>query len=133
MHNKKFVKHYFIMLVPGFLWLILFSIVPMFGVVMAFQDFSPNLGLLHSKFIGLENFRYMFQIGDVKQVMINTIVIAVGKIIGNLIVPLLFALMLNELKWKKLSRPIQTIVYLPYFLSWVILASIVLNIFGYIG
>ena len=130
---KRFVKHYYIMLIPALLWLFFFSIVPMFGIVMAFQDYNPGMGILHSKFVGLENFKYMFQMNDVKQVLCNTVVIAVGKIIGNIIFPLIFALLLNEFCIKRLKRPIQTIVYLPYFLSWVILAKIVLNIFGYTG
>ncbi|SHO53890.1 ABC transporter permease [Anaerocolumna xylanovorans] len=133
MHNKKFVKHYYLMMLPGFVWLIMFSIVPMFGVVMAFQDFNPVQGIFKSKFVGLDNFRYMFIMSDIKQVFINTLVIAIGKIIGNLVVPLAFALLLSELRWKRFGRPIQTIVYLPYFLSWVILGSIVLNIFAYTG
>lgn len=133
MYIKRFVKHYYIMLIPALLWLFFFSIVPMFGIVMAFQDYNPGMGILHSKFVGLKNFKYMFQMNDVKQVLCNTVVIAVGKIIGNIIFPLIFALLLNEFCIKRLKRPIQTIVYLPYFLSWVILAKIVLNIFGYTG
>lgn len=133
MFNKKFLKHYYIMLIPAIIWLVLFNIVPMFGIVMAFEDFNPGLGMWKSPFIGLENFKYMFEMSDIKQIMTNTIVIAVGKIIANLIVPLVFAILLNELCIQKLYRPIQTIVYLPYFLSWVILAKIVLNIFGYVG
>ena len=133
MYIKRFVKHYYIMLIPALLWLFFFSIVPMFGIVMAFQDYNPGQGILHSKFVALENFKYMFQMNDVKQVLCNTVVIAVGKIIGNIIFPLIFALLLNEFCIKRLKRPIQTIVYLPYFLSWVILAKIVLNIFGYTG
>ena len=133
MYIKRFVKHYYIMLIPALLWLFFFSIVPMFGIVMAFQDYNPGKGILHSKFIGFGNFTYMFQMNDVKQVLANTVVIAVGKIIGNIIVPLVFAILFNELCLKRLKRPIQTIVYLPYFLSWVILAKIVLNIFGYTG
>lgn len=133
MYIKRFVKHYYIMLIPALLWLFFFSIVPMFGIVMAFQDYNPGQGILHSKFVRLENFKYMFQMNDVKQVLCNTVVIAVGKIIGNIIFPLIFALLLNEFCIKRLKRPIQTIVYLPYFLSWVILAKIVLNIFGYTG
>lgn len=121
------------MLIPAFLWLIFFSIVPMFGIVMAFQDYNPGLGMLRSPFVGLENFEYMLQISDVRQAILNTVIIAVGKIIGNIAVPLIFAILLNELCFKKLQRPIQTIVYMPYFLSWVILAKIVLNIFGYTG
>lgn len=133
MYNKKFLKHYYLMMAPGYIWLILFSIVPMFGIVIAFQDFNPGLGMLKSEWIGLENFRYMFTMPDIKQVFLNTVIIAVGKMIGNLLVPLIFALLLNELVIKKLKRPIQTLVYLPYFLSWVIFSNIVLTIFGYYG
>ena len=133
MYIRKFLKHYYLMLIPAFLWLIFFSIVPMFGIVMAFQDYNPGLGMLRSPFVGLENFEYMLQISDVRQAILNTVIIAVGKIIGNIAVPLIFAILLNELCFKKLQRPIQTIVYMPYFLSWVILAKIVLNIFGYTG
>lgn len=133
MYNKRFIKHYWLMMAPGYIWLILFSIVPMFGIIMAFQDFNPGLGILKSPWTGLENFQYMFSIGDIKQVFLNTIIIAVGKMAGNLIVPLIFAILLNELAVKKLIRPIQTLVYLPYFLSWVILANIILTIFGYNG
>ncbi len=133
MYNKKFLKHYYLMMAPGYIWLILFSIVPMFGIVIAFQDFNPGLGILKSEWIGLENFRYMFAMPDIKQVFLNTVIIAVGKMIGNLLVPLIFALLLNELVIKKLKRPIQTLVYLPYFLSWVIFSNIILTIFGYYG
>ncbi len=133
MYIKRFVKHYYLMLVPALLWLVFFSIVPMFGIIMAFQDYNPGKGMLHSQFVGLANFQYMFEMSDVKQVLANTVIIAVGKIIGNIIVPLVFALLLNELCFQKIKRPIQTIVYLPYFLSWVILAKVVLNIFGYTG
>jgi putative aldouronate transport system permease protein len=131
--KNPYLKHYWLMLAPGAIWIILFTIVPMFGIVMAFQDYTPRAGILHSKWIGLDNFRYMFELGDVNQVLINTVIIAVGKLIGNIAVPLIFALLLNELKVKKLYKPIQTIVYLPYFLSWVILSGIVLKIFGYSG
>lgn len=133
MHDKKNYIHYYIMMVPGLIWLVLFSLVPMAGIIMAFQDFKPGLGWLHSPFIGFDNFRFMFVISEVRQVFINTVAIAMGKIIGNLIVPLIFALLLNELTLKRLVRPIQTIAYMPYFLSWVILAGIILNVFGYTG
>ena len=113
MYIKRFVKHYYIMLNPALLWLFFFSIVPMFGIVMAFQDYNPGQGILHSKFVGLANFEFMFQMSDITLVFRITVVIAVGKIIGNIIIPLVFALLLNELAVKKLKRPIQTIVYIP--------------------
>jgi len=121
------------MMAPGYIWLVLFSIVPMFGIILAFQDFNPVMGIFKSTWIGFENFNYMFKMDDVRQVFINTVVIALFKLIGNLFIPLIFALLLNELKFKRFVKPIQTIVYLPYFLSWVILASIVLNIFSASG
>ncbi|GHV08995.1 sugar ABC transporter permease [Spirochaetia bacterium] len=127
---KKFLKAYYFMMLPGFIWLFLFTILPMRGILMAFENFSPVRGIFRSPWIGLENFAYMFSMGDVAQVFINTVSIAVGKMTGNLIVPLVFALLLNELKLIRLKRPIQTIVYLPHFLSWVILAGILLDLFG---
>lgn len=126
-------KHYYLMLLPGMAWLILFSVVPMFGIVMAFQNYNPGKGLFHSEWVGLENFHYMFQLNDSKTVIVNTLVIAVGKIVFNLLVPLVFAILLNELRNLRYKKFVQTIVYLPHFLSWVIMATIVIGIFGYYG
>ncbi|OPJ60411.1 ABC transporter permease [Clostridium oryzae] len=133
MKKTGFQKHYYLMLFPGMLWLFLFSIVPMFGIVMAFQNFNPGLGILHSPWVGLGNFKYMFQLNDSKTVIINTMIIAVGKMVLNLLVPLIFALLLNEITNLRYKKLVQTIVYLPHFLSWVIMATIVLGIFGYTG
>jgi len=133
MKTKGFAKHYYVMLLPGFLWITVFSIVPMFGIAIAFQDFSPMKGVFGSDFVGLETFEYMFTINDTADIFFNTLFIATMKIIGNLLVPLAFALMLNELRIALLKRSIQTIVYLPHFLSWVILAGILLDIFSYEG
>jgi putative aldouronate transport system permease protein len=121
------------MILPGLLWLALFSIVPMYGIVMAFQDFNPGRGFFRSRWTGLENFKYLFMLGDSVQVIINTLVIAVGKMVLNLVVPLVFALLLNEVRLRTFKKLVQTIVYLPHFISWVVLASVVLNIFGYQG
>lgn len=133
MKSKSFQKHYYLMLLPGMLWLFLFSIVPMFGIVMAFEDYNPGRGILGSAWVGLDNFVYMFQLNDSKSVIVNTLIIAVGKIILNLLVPLIFALLLNEITNLPFKKAVQTIVYLPHFLSWVIMATIVLGIFGYNG
>ncbi|WP_020618290.1 ABC transporter permease [Paenibacillus daejeonensis] len=133
MRMKGFAKHYYLMLVPGFLWLFVFSIIPMFGIVIAFQYFNPGRGITGSDWAGLEHFRYMLLLRDTQEVFINTLVIASMKIVANLIAPLMFALMLNELRLMILRRWIQTIVYLPHFLSWVILGGIVLDLFSYNG
>lgn len=110
-----------------------FSIIPMFGIVIAFKDYNPGVGIWKSEWIGLENFKYMFLLSDSKNIFINTVFISTMKIIGNLIVPLVFALLLNEVRISALKRGIQTIVYLPHFLSWVILSSILLDVFSYTG
>jgi len=128
-----YAKHYYIMLLPGLAWLVMFSIVPLFGIAIAFQDFNPVRGIMHSDWVGLENFQYMFELRDSRTIFVNTISIAVMKILGNLFVPLVFALLLNELRIAVMKRWIQTIVYLPHFLSWVILGGIVLDIFSYGG
>jgi putative aldouronate transport system permease protein len=121
------------MVLPGFLWLVLFKIVPMFGIGMAFQDFWPGRGWFGSKWTGLDNFKYLFSMSSARAVIINTLIIAFAKIILNLLVPLVFALLLNEVKTPRFKRITQTIVYLPHFISWVILSSILLNIFSFTG
>jgi putative aldouronate transport system permease protein len=133
MKSKGFAKHYYLMLLPGYLWLVLFHFVPMFGVVIAFQDFNPGQGVWHSDWVGLENFRYMFALNDSKTIFFNTIFIAVMKIVANLIVPVTFALMLNELRIAVFKKWVQTIVYLPHFLSWVIVGGIMLDLFAFTG
>ncbi|MBP3967302.1 ABC transporter permease [Paenibacillus lignilyticus] len=126
-------KHYYLMLLPGMVWLVMFSIVPMFGILMAFQNYNPGAGLFKSEWVGLENFKYMFQLNDSKTVIVNTLIIAVGKIVLNLLVPLIFAILLNELRSLRYKKLVQTVVYLPHFLSWVIMSTIVIGIFGYYG
>ena len=112
------------MVLPGLLFLLFFSYVPMFGIVIAFQRFMPARGIFGSRFTGLENFQYMFELPNVGQVFINTILIACSKIVLGIIVPVIFALLLSEATNLLFKRVIQTIVYLPHFLSWVIIATI---------
>ena len=131
--RNSFVKHYWIMLLPALLWLVLFNIKPMFGVVMAFQDFNPGLGIWGSEWVGLGNFEYMFSLKDTWSILYNTLFIAILKIIGNLVVPLVFALMLNEITNSTFKKSVQTIVYLPHFISWVILAGILKDLFSLSG
>ncbi|KZS48846.1 protein lplB [Paenibacillus glucanolyticus] len=125
MKKRSFAFHYHLMLLPGILLLIFFSIVPMLGITIAFQNFKPGLGFWRSEWVGLDNFRYLFELPDSRTVFFNTIYIAILKIAANLIVPIIFALLLNEVRSVLLKRSVQTIVYLPHFLSWVILAGII--------
>ncbi|UJF33552.1 ABC transporter permease [Paenibacillus hexagrammi] len=133
MKFKGLAFHYYLMLLPGYIWLVMFSIVPLFGILIAFEDYQPVLGVLHSDWVGLENFRYMFMLNDSKVIFFNTVFIAVMKIIANLIVPVAFALMLHELRLAVFKRWVQTLVYLPHFLSWVILSGIIIDVLSYTG
>lgn len=117
-----------LMLVPAVLLAIVFQYIPMGGIVIAFQDFKPYLGFTESKWVGWDNFKYLFLYPDVGQVIWNTLVIAFFKIIAGLIAPFLFAILLNEVRLTAFKRVSQTLVYLPHFLSWVILGGILLDI-----
>lgn len=117
-----------LMLLPGILLTLVFSYVPIMGIVIAFQKFSPAKGIFHSKWIGLDNFRYMLELPNFTSILWNTVFIAVLKIIAGMIVPIVFALLLNEIAGAFFKRTIQTIIYFPYFLSWVILGGILIDI-----
>lgn len=127
---KKFKRNIplHLMLVPGVILTICFSYFPMAGLVMAFQDFSPFSGFFHSRWVGWDNFKYLMELPNMSQVIRNTFIIAVGKIILGLIVPVTVALMLNEVRFLGFKRCIQSIIYLPHFLSWVILSSVFIDL-----
>lgn len=121
------------MMLPGMLFLLVFNYVPMFGIIMAFQDYSTGKGILHSPFAGLKYFKYMFTLPDIAEIIRNTLVISAGKMLFTTLAALAFAILLNEIRLKWLKQSVQTIVYLPHFLSWVILASVVVNMFSLDG
>lgn len=119
---------YHALMLPACILLILFSYVPMFGIVMAFQNFSPAKGILGSEWVGMSNFIRLFTMDNIQQVLFNTLYIAISKIILDIVVPVTFALLLNEVKNRFFVRSVQTITYLPYFLSWVILSGVFIEI-----
>lgn len=116
------------MLLPGVVLLIVFHYLPMGGIVMAFQDFKPWTGFFGSPWVGLDHFRFMFERPDSKQVIWNTVVISLLRWFFGLLAPFLFALLLNEIRMIAFKRTVQTIVYLPHFLSWVILGGILIDL-----
>ena len=115
------------MLIPGMIILLLFHILPMFGIIIAFENFKPAKGFFGSEWVGLKWFRYMFLLPDTKEIFCNTLIIAVGKIVLKLIIPLIFAILLSEVPGKHFRKFVQTVTYMPHFLSWVILAGILTN------
>ncbi|GJM79357.1 hypothetical protein HMSSN139_18530 [Paenibacillus sp. HMSSN-139] len=117
-----------LMMLPGVILVMVYAYGPMFGLVMAFQNFSPSKGFLHSDWVGLDNFRYILSIPTISEVIRNTLVISILKIVLGIVVPVVVTLMLNELRLRRLKRGIQTIIYFPHFLSWIILAGIFIDI-----
>ncbi|MFW5777440.1 MAG: ABC transporter permease [Spirochaetota bacterium] len=138
MKNKPFVsaRPLHLMLLPAVVLLIVYNYVPMAGIVMAFQRFDIFLGIRafwESQWVGFQNYRDLIRMGDPINVVLNTLNIAVWKIIFGTIVPLFIALLLNELRKSSIRRVIQTIIYLPHFLSWVILGGIFRSMFSVDG
>ena len=119
---------YHLLMLPGFLILFIYTIIPFFGNIMAFQNFQPILGFMKSKWVGLDNFRHMLMLPDTARIFRNSFVIAVGKLVFTMVVSILFAILLNEINHVKFKKSIQTICFLPHFLSWVILATIFRNL-----
>ncbi|WNQ14183.1 ABC transporter permease subunit [Paenibacillus aurantius] len=116
------------MLLPGVILALLFHYLPMFGVVIAFQEYKPYLGVTGSDWVGLKHFRAIFERIDSLQVIWNTLLIAALKIAFMILVPVVFALLLNEVRKMAFKRLVQTLVYLPHFLSWVILGAILTDL-----
>lgn len=117
-----------IMLIPGLVLVLLFAYGPMAGIVIAFQDFNPGKGLFGSDYVGFDNFRYIYGLPDTTLVIRNTIYISFMKIIAGLVAPIVTALLLNELRKLVFKRTVQTLIYLPNFLSWVILSGILIDV-----
>ena len=115
------------MLIPGIVLIFIFHYIPLYGLVIAFQKYSPALGF-HSPWVGLDNFKYIFSQPNFIKTIGNTFFIAVAKIIGGIVVPVIFALLLNEVQNTKFKRIFQTVVYVPHFLSWVVLAGVFMDI-----
>ena len=117
-----------LMMIPPLLFLFVFSYLPMGGIVIAFQKYSPAKGILGSKWVGFQQFRYVFRLPTFLNVIQNTFFIACAKIILTLICTVSFALLLNEVRNRTFKKLVQTITYLPHFLSWVILGGIFVDI-----
>ncbi len=123
-HNLIKYKMLYLMLVPTVVMLAVFNYFPLWGLRMAFYNYMPWLGFEGSKFVGLQNFRTLFSLPDFPRLIENTLVINLLKILIGFPAPILFALLLNEVRSKAYKRTIQTISYLPHFVSWIIVSAI---------
>ncbi len=127
--RKKFGLQwqYLLMLLPGMIFVFIFSYIPLYGLVIAFQDYNVGLGF-HSEWVGMKNFIFLFNQPTFARTIRNTLFIAIWKLVLGIIVPVTFALLLNEMRSNKLKRFYQTLIYIPNFLSWVIMAGVLLDI-----
>lgn len=124
---RKYWDLYLIML-PGIAYFIIFKYLPMGGIIVAFQDFSAFAGIRGSEWVGLEHFKNMFMDDEFYTVFRNTLLISLYKLLWGFPGPIILALMLNEVRHMLYKRSIQTLVYLPHFLSWVIIGGILINV-----
>ncbi|PWW36803.1 MULTISPECIES: ABC transporter permease [Paenibacillus] len=127
---KQFIRNVplHLMILPGLIIIIVFGYIPMAGLSIAFQNFSPIAGFKNMNWVGLDNFRYLFDLPGFGQVVWNTVFISAMKIVSGLVIPVLVALLLNEVRKTGFKRTIQTVIYMPHFFSWVILAGIIVDV-----
>ena len=124
---------FYLMLLPALVLIVIYSYLPMAGLVMAFQDFRPVLSFNNSPFVGFDNFRFVLQLPTFRRAFTNTAIIAFWRVVAGLGVPLLLALLLNEVTKRWFSRIVQTTIFLPFFLSWAVLGGVVREVFSLAG
>ena len=119
-----------IMILPGVIWYIVFAYIPIYGLTLAFKSYRANLGIFRSPWVGLENYVYVFRDPAFLESIWRTLFINFGRILFQFPYPIILALLLNELRINRFKKAIQTVLTFPHFLSWVIVASIMINVLG---
>ena len=129
----------YLLLVPALVFVLIFHIIPMYGITLAFKDYdmfltdSPFRSILESPWVGLKYFRKLFARPEFIDAVRNTLIISVAKIVFVFPLPIIFAILLNEVKSSKFQKVLQTVVYLPHFLSWSVVAGIFVSLLGSTG
>lgn len=121
-------KYMYMMLIPAIVYYVIFCYVPMFGASLAFKKLNPMVGIWNSQFVGFKWFEQLFRLNKFYQVFWNTISISCIRLLFGFPFPIIIALLLNEVRQQKVKRVIQTAVYVPHFISWVVLGGILTNI-----
>ncbi len=130
--GKNYTWQYYLMLIPGIIVTFIFCYIPLYGVIIAFEDYNVGMGF-NSPWVGLKNFQYLFSQPTFTRTITNTLYIAVWKLALGIIVPVTIAILLNEMRSNKLKRFYQTLIYIPNFLSWIIMAGVLMDILGSSG
>lgn len=118
----------YLIMVPGILYFIVYKYMPMWGIVIAFQNYSVFAGIWGSDWVGLEHFSNMFLANDFYNIFMNTLLISLYKLFWGFPGPILLAILLNDIRHMLYKRTIQTLLYLPHFLSWIIVGGILINV-----
>lgn len=126
-------RQLYLLILPAIVYFLLYSYAPFWGLQIAFKDFQVFRGILDSPWVGFQHFQDVFSSPKFPQVMRNTILISIYRIGFGFPVPVIFALLLNEVRRMWFKRTIQTVTYFPHFLSWVIFAGIIINVLGPTG
>jgi putative aldouronate transport system permease protein len=122
-----------VMLILPVVFTLVYRYIPMGGIVLAFKTYRARMGILGSPWVGLKNFRDLFGMPGFSDAVRNTVVIAMAKIVMGIVVPVIFSLMLNEVFNMKIKKTVQTIVYMPHFISWVLMAGIIIKMLSLYG
>ena len=131
--NIKKNRFIYLLLAPGLLWYLIFSYGPMYGIQLAFKEFMYNKGIWGSPFIGLRNFEYILRDDMFWRAFRNTLTISFGSILFTFFIPIVLAILINELSDGKFKKILQTVYTLPHFFSWIIISGIVMNLLNYNG
>lgn len=129
-HDLYRDKWTYLMILPGFLFVFIFSYMPMYGIILAFKEYKIKSGIMFSSWIGMENFTRFFGRSVAANVVLNTLFIGVTQLLITFPIPIILALLMNELRSKKFKKLTQTVIYLPHFISWIIMYSLLFSLFS---
>ncbi len=126
-------RYIYLLLLPGLVYFIIFKYIPIYGIQLAFKDFSFAFGISGSPWVGFDNFDYLFSEAQFWNAFKNTLIISFMKLIFAFPIPVLLAIFLSEIRWKKYRRVVQTVLTFPHFLSWVVLSGIMFTFLSNTG
>ena len=118
------------LLLPVLLWYIIFCYLPMGGITLAFRNYRYDMGLWHSPWVGLLHFKTMFQDAEFWRAFSNTLIFSFGKLLFHFPIPIIVAILLNEIRHPRVKKFFQTVFTFPHFISWVVLSGILINMFA---
>nr|WP_088102797.1 sugar ABC transporter permease [Halalkalibacter urbisdiaboli] len=122
--NIKKNKMIYLMILPGLLYFLIYKYVPMYGLIISFQDYKPYQGIMGSEWVGFKHFERLFTSPDFWMIFRNTLMLFALQLLIFFPIPIILSLMLNEVRHMFFKRSVQTLIYIPHFMSWVVIVSI---------